>query len=246
MPKLSDAALEERRRHILRAAELCFARSGFRNTTIADVKREAGVSTGAIYTYFRSKEAMIRAILEAARDDRRQQLMNAMSASGPVAQALVLFEWTMAIFNAQGQHSARLNVNLWAEALRSPRIGKLARDALEEATQAVSAVVAARLEATGAAGAFDANAAASLMIAIFLGLEVQTAVGMRVELPDIVQVLAKFFAEYLPDEAAKPRATTAKAKKKRNKSEPRRRRTRTVHGDEDTVPPSAVTQRERS
>lgn len=49
--------LDERRRHILRTAEACFARDGFDRATIADVCREAGVSTRAVYVYFPNKEA---------------------------------------------------------------------------------------------------------------------------------------------------------------------------------------------
>jgi TetR/AcrR family transcriptional regulator, transcriptional repressor of aconitase len=205
MPKLSRAALDERRAHILRAAERCFAKSGFRSTTIADVKAEAGVSTGAIYTYFPNKEAMIRAILEEARDARRRQLETAMAGgTGSVAQALVLLEWTTGIFNARGQHEARLNVNLWAEALRNPRVGTLAQGALREATEAASSVVAASLEAAGLTGAMDAETAGSLLIAVFLGLEVQSAVGVRLDPSEVARALATFFADFLPRGADGP------------------------------------------
>ena len=74
MPKLTAAALDERRQHILHAAEICFARSGFQSATIADVREEAGVSTGAIYTYFPNKEALMGALLERARNDRPSAL----------------------------------------------------------------------------------------------------------------------------------------------------------------------------
>jgi AcrR family transcriptional regulator len=200
MPKLSEAALDERRNHILRAVEQCFAKNGFRSTTIEDVKREARVSTGAIYTYFPNKEAMMRALLEAARDDRKKQLERATQVgTGAGGQALLLLEWAAAVFGPQGQHAARIDVNLWAEALRSARIGKLARGALQQATEVVSRVVAAQLQAKSATEAVDANAAASLLIAIFLGLEVQTAVGMKLDVGGIANVLATLFADFLPN-----------------------------------------------
>lgn len=199
MPKLSDAALGERRNHILRAAERCFAKNGFRSTTIDHVKRAAGVSTGAIYTYFPNKEAMMRALLEAARDDRKKQLERATRGSaGEGGQALLLLEWAATVFGPQGQHAARIDVNLWAEALHSERIGKLARAALQEATETVSRVVAAQLRAKGSADAFDASTAASLLIAIYLGLEVQMAVGMKLDAANAATVLASVFADFLP------------------------------------------------
>jgi AcrR family transcriptional regulator len=162
------------------------------------VKQEAGVSTGAIYTYFENKEAMIRAILERAREDRRRQLETAaVLGRDSSAQAQVLLEWVSGIFTEQGGHAARVDVNLWAEALRDEPVESLARGALHEATQAVSAVVSARLS-EGKAQKIEPSAVATVLIAVFLGLEVQTAVGVRVDCPEVVRVLGTLFADYLP------------------------------------------------
>jgi TetR/AcrR family transcriptional repressor of uid operon len=62
MPKLSKDQQEFRRQRILAAAERCFTRSGFHRTTMLDICREAGVSAGALYIYFPSKEALIAGI----------------------------------------------------------------------------------------------------------------------------------------------------------------------------------------
>src|SRR5260370_35406354 len=64
MPKTSDAAKEARRTQILDAAVRCFARTGYYATTIEDVVRETGLSRGALYLYFPSKEALYLAISE--------------------------------------------------------------------------------------------------------------------------------------------------------------------------------------
>src|SRR6266516_1086023 len=64
MPKTSEAAKEARRTQILDAAVRCFARTGYYATTIEDVVRETGLSRGALYLYFPSKEALYLAISE--------------------------------------------------------------------------------------------------------------------------------------------------------------------------------------
>lgn len=64
MPKLTPATQAARRAHILDAAELCFARSGFHRTTMQDICKAAGISAGALYIYFASKEALIAGIAE--------------------------------------------------------------------------------------------------------------------------------------------------------------------------------------
>ena len=57
---VSDAKLvEERRGQILRAAVRLFSGKGYYTTTIAQIAREAGVSTGLIYQYFGDKDDIL-------------------------------------------------------------------------------------------------------------------------------------------------------------------------------------------
>ncbi len=55
---------EDRREQIIDAALRVFAQKGFVRATNRDVAHEAGITTGLIYYYFRSKEDLFRAILE--------------------------------------------------------------------------------------------------------------------------------------------------------------------------------------
>ena len=58
-------------RRILDAAKKCFVRSGFRGASMHEICGEAGMSPGALYRYFPSKESIIEAISE---DHRREDL----------------------------------------------------------------------------------------------------------------------------------------------------------------------------
>ena len=42
----------------------CFAEQGYAQTTVRDIAGEAGISTGLMYHYFDSKEALLRAVFE--------------------------------------------------------------------------------------------------------------------------------------------------------------------------------------
>src|SRR5206468_4377917 len=64
MPRVSEAYLAARRHQILDAALTCFRRNGFHTTSMQDVINEAGLSVGAVYRYFRSKEDIIAAIVD--------------------------------------------------------------------------------------------------------------------------------------------------------------------------------------
>jgi len=63
MPKVTEEHVEARRRQILSAALSCFARQGFHRTTMQDIFREAELSPGAVYTYFKAKDELIAAII---------------------------------------------------------------------------------------------------------------------------------------------------------------------------------------
>lgn len=64
MPRIAEATRAERRQRIIDAAWRCAARRGYRDTSIDDVCAEAGVSKGAFYGYFATKQALLLALLE--------------------------------------------------------------------------------------------------------------------------------------------------------------------------------------
>lgn len=59
-----DRQAEERRGQLLDAALALFAQRGFDNATIKELSESAGVAQGLVYHYFRSKEALLFAVLE--------------------------------------------------------------------------------------------------------------------------------------------------------------------------------------
>src|ERR1043165_1398072 len=63
----------DRRDEILVAAQACFARAGFHQTSMQEICAEAQMSPGNLYRYFRSKEDIIAAIAERDRAETAQQ-----------------------------------------------------------------------------------------------------------------------------------------------------------------------------
>ena len=68
MPKVAQAHLDARRQQIVDAARARFAAHGFARTSMADIVAESGLSTGAIYRYFASKDEIVVAVCEQAGD----------------------------------------------------------------------------------------------------------------------------------------------------------------------------------
>jgi len=64
VPRVSSDQLEARRRQILDGARECFARHGYEGATVRRLEQTTGLSRGAIFHYFRDKQALFLAIAE--------------------------------------------------------------------------------------------------------------------------------------------------------------------------------------
>jgi AcrR family transcriptional regulator len=69
MPKTSEEAKERRREEILTAARRCFAEFGYEGATVARLEQATGLSRGAIFNYYASKDDIFLAL--ANRDAER-------------------------------------------------------------------------------------------------------------------------------------------------------------------------------
>ena len=69
MPKISEERRTERREQILAAARGCFAEHGYEGATVARLEEATGLSRGAIFNYFSSKEELF---VELAVEDARR------------------------------------------------------------------------------------------------------------------------------------------------------------------------------
>ncbi|MFD3330287.1 ScbR family autoregulator-binding transcription factor [Streptomyces sp. NPDC058701] len=64
MARVRQERAEITRRAILDGAAVAFDHSGFDGTSLSDVVRHAGVTKGALYFHFQSKEALARALMD--------------------------------------------------------------------------------------------------------------------------------------------------------------------------------------
>ena len=86
MPKVTQQYRDARRDQILGAARRCFLRDGFHSTSMQDLFAEAGLSAGAVYRYFASKDEVIVAIAE---ENMREVLVTVHElATGTAARSL--------------------------------------------------------------------------------------------------------------------------------------------------------------
>jgi AcrR family transcriptional regulator len=68
MPRVSQEHLDARRQQIVDAARSRFATHGFAGTSMNDIVTESGLSNGAIYRYFKSKDEIVLTVCEQVSD----------------------------------------------------------------------------------------------------------------------------------------------------------------------------------
>jgi TetR/AcrR family transcriptional regulator, transcriptional repressor of aconitase len=123
MPKVSQQHRDARREQILAAARRCFLRDGFHNTSMQDLFAEAGLSAGAVYSYFASKDDVIVAIAE---QNMRSvtETINEIAAQRPGRPAGEVLADVMDILHARDAQEGlgKLTVIVWSEALRNPSL----------------------------------------------------------------------------------------------------------------------------
>jgi AcrR family transcriptional regulator len=80
-PTRSTPKSEETRRRILESAMGLFRERGFEPTTMREIAGRAGVAIGAAYYYFDSKEALVIAFYQQAKDEMDPQIQEALAGS---------------------------------------------------------------------------------------------------------------------------------------------------------------------
>jgi TetR/AcrR family transcriptional regulator, transcriptional repressor of aconitase len=137
MPKVSAQYRDDRRAHILAAARRCFIRDGFHQTSMQDLVREAGMSSGAVYRYFASKEAMIVAIAEENLDQIVAIVRESVAHGADIGTALAA-----ALEFASSRHAddgfAAIALVVWSEALRNSALAARLRESFDAAGEALA------------------------------------------------------------------------------------------------------------
>ena len=73
MTKVTQAHIDQRRDDIVASARDLFSQKGWQATSMQEVASEAGISTGAVYRYFASKEELLLAVFQRATDLMQEQ-----------------------------------------------------------------------------------------------------------------------------------------------------------------------------
>lgn len=189
MPKISDDKRTARRAQILEAAWACFQKQGLHTTTMDDIIRASGLSAGAVYSYYPSKEELILAAVTASLSGLRERV-EPIFQSAPLPPDVFIERITEAIsdFTARdGYDLKRIALLGWSEAQRNERL----RETMRGFYQAFRARLADVALEWKKAGLLRKNASTSdvakAILADILGFVVQSAILGDVDPKDMAR-----------------------------------------------------------
>ena len=196
MPKVSDAHREQRRQQILDAARRRFARNGFHQTSMQDILGDAGMSAGALYRYFRSKEEIIAAIAEDAVHQVTAPI-GPLTAQQPLLPLNAVIEQLLTNaedFGFRPDGLAYIGPQVWAEALRNPGLRDLVQTKFAEARGAIAGIVRAEQAAGRLAAEADPDDVAGFLFGSLLGYVLQRVLAGTVDAKSYSAALAALTA----------------------------------------------------
>jgi len=172
MPKVTAAHLEARRSQILDAAWTCFARRGYHQATMQDICQESGLSPGAIYRYFESKEGILKAINERSQEMGRALVEEARSlAGGPLNTLEVIGQTMLSYFNdPMVETTSRVNIEIFPEIIRNEQLRASVREELTFWHRAVTQLLSEAKELGQLKPEVDPDSLAALLICAWEGV----------------------------------------------------------------------------
>ena len=176
MPKVSQQYRDARRAQILDAARRCFLRQGFHETSMHDLFVESGLSSGAVYRYFASKDDVILAVAE----ENMAEVVTLVhsfatgEAAGGLGDAVArVLDTVRAKHESDGIGAIALHV--WSEAARKPALAQRFRTILQTMRADLAAVVAGQQQLGGVPEQASAEAVAVMIMSIVPGYILQLA-----------------------------------------------------------------------
>jgi AcrR family transcriptional regulator len=171
----NDELHKRRREQVLRAAADGFARKGIHQTTMQEICEASGMSAGALYRYFPTKESIIVAFAE---DERAEaaKLVSHLNASPNIVSALTAVVPEL-VNGLTDENYGRLSLEVAAEATRNPAVKAAFEQNETELRERLSAALHQGQLAGHVDPELDRDTAVFLLTALFDGIAGRAALS---------------------------------------------------------------------
>jgi len=196
MPKVSKVHLESRRKQIMQAALVCTARKGFHQTTMRDICKEAKMSIGAVYNYYKSKEEILAAITKGGRQAKKL-IFDRINACPSARESLrELFKYTfLAYKDISFRTYGSIDLEVYGEASRNEKIRQIMLEEYDALMKPMVRIIQRWQKEKEIRDDIDPHYFAHYMIAISVGIKIQLLVQPELTVEGFEDVVEKAFME---------------------------------------------------
>lgn len=173
MPKVVPEYKEEAKSKIVEAARIVFAKKGYHDATMDDVAKEVGVSKGALYSYFKSKEDLLKEITL----ESHQALRTILSETSKCSNLEEAVEKVYTMVTQKYKGNLHTHFEMVALASHDSVIRKIALDDYQKDIEAVEAFVKEKKRQGVIRTDVEARMLAELFTALYLGTLAKLIIG---------------------------------------------------------------------
>jgi AcrR family transcriptional regulator len=178
MPKVVPEYKEEAKSRILEAANKVFAERGYHEATMDDIAKRLGVSKGAIYLYFSSKEDLFEAMCKTAPQAFKEILYSSFGdEANPVQSATQFFDKMLKL----SASNPGLSFEILSEASRSPSLKRILKQNHEEYEKVLTSFLAEGRKMRMVGDTLELRPLANALIALWNGLETLLVSGLPID-----------------------------------------------------------------
>jgi AcrR family transcriptional regulator len=177
MPKVLPEYKEEAKKRIIEASVKVMSEKGYSQTTMEDIAAYLGVSKGALYLYFKSKDDIIVESAKKMQSHLLQLRMMQMAAS-PTKDPLDVWIKILDNFMPFDSKINTLYFELVAITQRDPEINKLSAKNLEKEIEMIEHEIASQQQMKLVRTDADPRTIAVALISFFSGLRLMNILGL--------------------------------------------------------------------
>jgi TetR/AcrR family transcriptional regulator, transcriptional repressor of aconitase len=193
MPRITEERREARREQILQAARACLQEHGLEAVSMEMIITRSGLSTGAVYSYFKGKDEIISAVVTDGTAEMGRHLAPVLSAPEPPPLPEFTGQVLAAIlgFDPGPADVDRLLISLhgWSHSQSDPALRATTRTAYLGLRRQLARAVRRSQQAGTLDPEADPEAIAEMLTSICLGFVAQRALAGGASIPAHVAAL---------------------------------------------------------
>lgn len=169
---------EVTRAAILSAALKLFSQHGYDATGVAEICAEAGVSKGAFYHHFPTKQSAFLALLEDWLESLDEQIQSILFNAPDMAAGLVQMARMAGKFANDASGNLPMFLEYWTQASRDPVVWQATIAPYQRYQQVFAGLIQTGID-EGSLRVTDPNLAARMLVALSVGLLLQAALDTQ-------------------------------------------------------------------